>query len=119
VKYTIENKGTGVVMFRVFVPESMARSFLDFITSSQNKLTNDEPALIRQLSHYKNENYFIKKTQAALEAFRTLQAPDMSKTSVISEVTKKLKVLGFADISFDQISTILTQNGCFRSNKVK
>ena len=114
-KYSIENKGTGVVMFRVFVPEGMAGSFLEFINRKQHEIINNDATLIKQLSQLKGENYFIKKQQAILDSFRELQPLDLPKNSIISEVNKKLKVLGFADTSFDQVSMILTKNKCFRS----
>lgn len=104
-------------MIRVFVPEQMAPSFLEFINKKEHEVINNDAAIMKQLSYLKNENYFIRKNQAALDAFRELQPLGLPKNSIISEVNKKLKVLGFANVTFDQISMILTKNGCFRSKK--
>lgn len=114
-KYSIENKGTGVVMIRVFVPEQMASVFLDFINQKDKELTRKDPALLKQLSHLNDENYFMQKTQAALTAFQDCQTAGIDNKTSIAEVTKKMKVLGFGNISYEQVRLILTQNGCFRS----
>lgn len=117
-KYTIENKGTGVVMFRVFVPENMALSFLEIITRKQHEILKHDPFIINQLSSLKNENYSIRKTQAVKDAFRELQPLGLPRNSIISEINKKLKVLGFANTSFDQVSMILIENKLFQRGKV-
>lgn len=116
-KYSIENKGTGIVMIRVFVPESMAASFLEFINRKDSEFVKSDPRLIRSVSRNNNENYYMEKTAAVLRAFDSLQHAEMSRPSVISEVLKKIKVLGFANVSYEQIRIILTENKCFQRPK--
>ncbi len=110
-KYTIENKGTGVVLIRAFVPEHMAASFLAFIESK----SRENPPIVRKSSHEKNEEYFKELKAAALASFNACQAAGLAANASISEVNKKLKVLGFFNTSYDSVRSLLTQQGCFRS----
>ncbi|MDD2540072.1 MAG: hypothetical protein PHH28_03390 [Desulfuromonadaceae bacterium] len=110
-KYTIENKGTGVVLIRAFVPEHLAASFLAFIEAK----SRENPPIVRKSSHEKNEEYFKELKAAALAAFNACQAAGLAANTSISEVNKKLKVLGFFNTSYDSVRSLLTQQGCFRS----
>ena len=112
-KYSIENNGSGVCMIRVFVPETLAAAFLAFI----DQKSRENHAVVEKFSSAKNEKYFIDLNANALACFNQCSVAGMSPSTSISEVNKKLKVLGFYNISYDIVKSVLTRQGCFRPKK--
>ena len=110
-KYSIENKGTGVVMIRVFIPENQASSFIEFFNQK-----NREPApIIRKSSPLRDEAYLIKRNQAALLVYESCLSEGLPVKTSISETLKRLKLGEYFTISYDQLKQILSKNGCFRA----
>lgn len=112
-KYSIENNGQGLVMIRVYVPESLAASFLAFI----DQKSRENHYLIKSPSPVRNENYFKELNDNAAALFSKCSTAGMSNNSSISEINKKLKGLGFRNISYDIVKSILTKQGCFKMKK--
>lgn len=110
-KYTIDNRGTGVVMIRVFIPETQVSSFLAFIDSK----SRENVPQIRKPSPLHDENYFIKLGKSALITYESFISDGLPSTVAISETLKRLKSGKYFNISYDQLKQILSKNGCFRA----
>lgn len=112
-KYSIQNDGKGTVMIRVFVPESLAASFLDFINqkSKQKTKTVEE---IRESSRVKNENYFMQLNERASALFDAAVKEGSSLKSALSETNYNLKASGFANVSYEITKKILRDLGKFK-----
>lgn len=106
-KYSIENKGTGIVMIRVFVPERLAASFLAFI----DQKSRENLPVVRSVSSQKNENYFIELNARAGAFFDSAIAAGIPIKSALSETNYKLKSVGYANVSYDITKQILQKQG--------
>jgi hypothetical protein len=112
-KYTIENNGAGLCMIRVFVPETLAAAFLDFI----NQKSRENHPSTRKSSSLLDDDYFIKLNAKAVSIFEECRTAKMTPNASISEVNKKLKVFGFYNTSYDNVKSLLTRQGCFKAKK--
>lgn len=112
-KYCIENSGQGLVMIRVYVPESLAASFLAFI----DQKSRENPPVIKKSSSLQNENYFIQLNEKCAALFMQNVDSGLPMNSAVSETLKKIKALGFHNISYDGLKSILTKQGCFKTKK--
>lgn len=108
--YTIENKGTGIVMFRIFVPESLVLPFLSFIEQK----SKENHAILKKSSSLPDDNYFINLSGLCSTHFESYISEGMNKSLAVSATLKKIKVLGFSNISYDNLTSILTKSGSFR-----
>lgn len=97
-------------MIRVFVPEGLAIAFLAFI----DQKSRENRSIIEKFSPARNEQYLIELNSKALVLFDQCKAAGKSATSSISEVNKQLKVLGFHNVSYDNVKTLLRRLGCFK-----
>jgi hypothetical protein len=113
VKYSIVNKGTGVVMLRIFIPESQTTDFLEFIHQQEKK--ENQTLSVKKFSHTYDENYFIELSQTAVALYGHCIKQEMSKTEAISETLKLLKGTNFYNISYDNLKITLSKAGCFRA----
>lgn len=111
-KFTVENKGTGVVMLRVFIPEEQTTAFIDFIHQQEKK--QNQTLSVRQASRSHDENYFIELAETAVAFFGHCIKQEMTNKEAISETLKLLKGTNFYNISYDSLKSILTKAGCFR-----
>lgn len=111
-KFTVENKGTGVVMLRVFIPEDQTTAFIDFI-HQQEKKQNQTPS-VKKYSPLLSENYLTELSNASVSFYGQCIKQEMSKKQAISETLKLLKGTNFFNISYDSLKSILTKAGCFR-----
>jgi len=110
-KYSIENKGTGVVMIRVFIPENQASSFIEFFNQKNRQSTPS----IRKPSPLRSEDYLIKLNETSVRVYESHISDGLPKNSAISETLKRLHISEFYNITYDQLKQILTKNGCFRA----
>jgi hypothetical protein len=111
VKYTIENKDTGIVMIRLFIPEYQVPSFLAFI----DQKSIEKPPVIRSVSRPLSENYLIELASYCATSYNSFVLAGLPKNSAISETLKKIKIGQYHNVSYDQLKAILTKKGCFRS----
>lgn len=112
-KYSIQNDGQGTVMIRVFVPESMASSFLEFINQKSKQKTKT-PEEIKESSRLKNENYFIQLNERASVLFDESIKEGSSTKTALSATNYKLKAAGFANVSYEITKQILRNLGKFK-----
>ena len=112
--YTLQNNGSGSVCIRAVVPASLASAFLAFF----DQKSRENHPVIKSSSHEKNEAYFIELNAKTLLLFEQCINAGMSRQASVSEVNKKLKVLGFHNTSYDIVKTLLTRQGCFKTSAV-
>lgn len=105
-KYSIENHGSGVVMFRVFLPENLAIPFLTFIEQKSK-----ESLFVKSPPSLKNENYLNDRDRLACSLFDDAVKAGKARAAAISEVNYKLKASGFANSSYDMTKQILQKKG--------
>lgn len=109
-KYTIENNGSGFLSFRVLVPERQAAAFFAFIEQK----SKENPPVVKSVSSGKNEAYFTELSLKCLTLFDTFVSDGMTAKAAISAVNQNIKVLGFANTSYDIVKSLLTKQGCFK-----
>lgn len=112
-KYTIENKGTGVVMIRLFIPDVQVSSFLAFIDqkSRENVSTN------RKSSPLHDEDFLKNRVAFCVSTYRSFFNSGMTKSEATSATLQKLKTGNYHTIGYDSLKAILSHAGCFRLKK--
>lgn len=114
-KYTITNNGSDSVSIRVSVPPSLVPAFVQFIENQQSSVRNKTLSVNGSKSNH-DENYFIKLTEYAVRFYSDCFATGNSVNASISYALKKMKGANYHNISYDRLKSILTSQGCFRSD---
>lgn len=112
-KYSIQNDGKGTVMIRVFVPDSLASVFLEFI-ERHSRQQDKNSFEVKEVSRLKNENYLIKLNNLASSLYDESIKAGSAVKSAVSETNYKLKAAGFANVSYEITKQILRNLGKFK-----
>ena len=113
-EYSIINKGTGVVMIRLFIPEFQLGSFLSFI----GQKSRESAPNTRKPSPLHDEDYLIKRDLMCATTYRAYFNSGKTKSQATSATLQTLKNGNYHTISYDSLKAILTRSGCFRLKNV-
>lgn len=116
-KFTVQNNGDGYALIKVCVPESMLPAFMLFIENQKQQERKNQTPSVKKTASTIDENYLTRLHQSAKLFFDLSINSGSSVNTAVSVTLQKIKGVGFYNVTYDSIKSILAHQGCFRKSK--